>query len=93
MSEEKQIEEMAEIMRHSCEKECRRNKYGKLDCEYCEAELLYNAGYRFQPAADVEEVVRCADCKWWHTGGCAFRQDAVPGLPAKDDFCSHGERW
>lgn len=57
------------------------------------AECLYDAGYRFQPAADVEEVVRCADCKWWHTGGCAFRQDAVPGLPAKDDFCSHGERW
>ena len=43
-----QIEEMAEIMRHSCEKECQRNKYGEIDCEYCEAELLYNAGYRKQ---------------------------------------------
>lgn len=48
MSKEKQIEEMAETMRHSCEKECRRNKYGEFDCEYCEAELLYNAGYRKQ---------------------------------------------
>lgn len=48
MSKEKQIEEMAETMSHSCEKECRRNKYGEFDCEYCEAELLYNAGYRKQ---------------------------------------------
>lgn len=52
MSKEKQIEEMAEIMRHSCEKECRRNKYGEFDCEYCEAELLYNAGYRKQSEAE-----------------------------------------
>lgn len=49
MSKEKQIEEMAEVMGHSCEKECRRNKYGEFDCEYCEAELLYNAGYRKIP--------------------------------------------
>lgn len=45
-----------------------------------------------QPAADVVEVVRCKDCKWWHTDGCAFRKDAVKYLPAADDFCSHGER-
>ena len=42
--------------------------------------------------ADVVEVVRCKDCKWWHTDGCAFRKDAVKDLPAADDFCSYGER-
>ena len=44
------------------------------------------------PTADVVEVVRCKDCKWWHTEGCVFRKDAVEGLPTADDFCSHGER-
>ena len=46
----------------------------------------------WKPADDVVEVVRCKDCKWWHTDGCAFRKDAVKDLPAADDFCSHGER-
>ena len=44
------------------------------------------------PASDVVEVIRCKDCEWWHTDGCAFRKDAVKDLPAADDFCSHGER-
>ena len=51
-----------------------------------------NKAVRRVPAADVVEVVRCCDCKWWHTGGCAFRKDAMGGLPAADNFCSHGER-
>lgn len=46
----------------------------------------------FIPAADVVEVVRCKDCKWWHKGGCAFRKDCTADLPSADDFCSHGER-
>jgi hypothetical protein len=58
MSKEKQIEDMAEIMRHSCEKECRRNKYGEFDCEYCEAELLYTAGYRKQSEGEWIELKR-----------------------------------
>ena len=44
------------------------------------------------PPADVVEVVRCKDCKWWHTNACAFRNDCADGLPCADDFCSHGER-
>ena len=71
MSKEKQIEEMAETMRHSCEKECKRNKYGEFDCEYCEAELLYNAGYRKQSEGHWEivkgsngkEKMVCTNCR------------------------------
>lgn len=48
MSKEKQIEEMAEVLRHSCDNECFKNKDGFADCEACEACLLYNAGYRKQ---------------------------------------------
>ena len=54
MSRENQIEEMAEVMRHSCENECFRNKDGFIDCEACEACLLYDAGYRKQSENVIE---------------------------------------
>lgn len=55
-----------------------------------------------QPAADVVEVVRCRDCKWFnhytmecesddvatdHEGGASFSINFGP-----DDFCSYGQR-
>ena len=49
-----------------------------------------------QPAADVVEVVRCKDCKYWqdNNGGypheeCKWSENETPDL---DDFCSYGER-
>lgn len=54
------------------------------------------------PAADVAEVVRCRDCKWFnhytmecesddvatdHEGGASFSINFGP-----DDFCSYGQR-
>lgn len=60
-----------------------------------------------QPTADVESVVRCRDCKYWHkkTGYCLknsyFKDsDGMSCSPAdspdftffnEDDFCSYGE--
>lgn len=72
MSKEKQIEEMAETMRHSCEKECRRNKYGEFDCEYCEAELLYNAGYRKQSENVIEVPCKIGDTVYVVSQGAGF---------------------
>lgn len=54
-----------------------------------------------QPAADVAEVVRCKNCKWfadnndgeWY--GCQMFQvvQITPeDAPKPDDFCSYGER-
>ena len=54
-----------------------------------------------QPAADVAEVVRCKNCKWfadnnggeWY--GCQMFQVVritPEGAPKPDDFCSYGER-
>lgn len=40
-----------------------------------------------QPTADVEEVVRCKDCKYWHGGDC-YRIE----LTKSNDFCSYGEK-
>ena len=48
MSREKRIEEMAEVLRHSCDNECFKGKDGFTDCDVCEACLLYEAGYRKQ---------------------------------------------
>ena len=42
-----------------------------------------------QPAADVVEVVRCKDCKWWDGIECKTRDIDVVDV---DDFCSYGER-
>ena len=53
------------------------------------------------PAADVAEVVRCKDCKWfadnnggeWY--GCKMFhvvRITPEDAPKPDDFCSYGER-
>lgn len=42
------------------------------------------------PAADVAPVVRCKDCKHWHTTECAL--DYAMFEPTDDSFCSYGKR-
>lgn len=46
------------------------------------------------PAADVEDVVRCKDCKW-HSGNCVggyYNCIINMHLVGADDYCSCGER-
>lgn len=43
------------------------------------------------PAADVAEVVRCKDCRWWNHAGCAIRIVDDTDKPQANDFCSYGE--
>lgn len=43
------------------------------------------------PSADVVEVVRCKDCKWWKPfndkmGDCGY------DMKHKDQYCDRGER-
>ena len=50
-----------------------------------------------QPTADVVEVVRCRDCKYWGgvTYGYVCRNFSgidTKSCTAADDFCSYGER-
>ena len=69
MSKEKLIEEMTEILEHSCERECPK----PTNCDYCQAVLLYNAGYRKQSegewvkfrlsADDTANRWKCSVCK------------------------------
>ena len=46
------------------------------------------------PAADVQEVVRCKDCKFWDgEGRCeATENGLIREFTKPDDFCSYGER-
>ena len=44
------------------------------------------------PAADVVEVVRCKDCKWYNKSGCAIYIADDTDKPTDNDFCSYGER-
>lgn len=44
------------------------------------------------PSADVQQVVRCRDCKWFNKIGCAIKIVDESDKPHEDDFCSFGER-
>lgn len=44
------------------------------------------------PAADMVEVVRCKDCKWFGDIGCAIRIVDDSDRPSENDFCSFAER-
>lgn len=47
-----------------------------------------------QPTADVVEVVRCRDCKYFLTDDDTMYCERATGLDQilPDDFCSYGER-
>ena len=44
------------------------------------------------PSADVVEVVRCKDCKWFNRFGCAIEIVDSTDRPKENDYCSFGER-
>ena len=44
------------------------------------------------PTADVVEVVRCKDCKWFGKVGCAIMIADDYDKPTEDDYCSFAER-
>ena len=50
--------------------------------------LNFQQYVELQPAADVEPVVRCKDCKWYETGVCDF----LGAVTLDDDYCSIGAR-
>lgn len=43
------------------------------------------------PPADVVEVVRCKDCKFFCRGNRCYCEE-FGGIVTEDDFCSRGER-
>ena len=56
-------------------------------------------GYRcehYKSTADVVEVVRCKDCKYWQDNNDGYPHEECRWgngeTPDADDFCSYGER-
>jgi hypothetical protein len=39
------------------------------------------------------QIIRCKDCKWFGTIGCAISIMDDSDKPSEDDFCSFAERW
>lgn len=44
------------------------------------------------PAADVDPVVRCKDCKYNRGSKKCLNPDSFFVVPKDDDFCSYGEK-
>lgn len=46
------------------------------------------------PAADVEPVVRCRDCMYWHTSDCACAEGLgfCSGDPNAEFYCARGKK-
>lgn len=38
------------------------------------------------------EIIRCRDCKWFGSAGCAVRIVDDSDKPTEDDYCSFAER-
>lgn len=50
---------------------------------------------QLQPTADVAEVVRCEDCKYYNRDRCKHERHETHSRAVyqyDDDFCSYGER-
>lgn len=59
--------------------------------------LMERQRIREIPAADVVEVVRCRECKYWRGidefgDGYCGNSDGIDNVAKPDDFCSHGTR-
>ena len=44
------------------------------------------------PAADVVEVVRCEDCRYWDNRFDVMVCNLTDGMKGASDYCSYGER-
>ena len=42
--------------------------------------------------ADLMQVVRCKDCEWFNSVGCAIYIVDESDMPQENDFCSFGKR-
>ena len=86
---EKAIEEIRLTFCKDC------NSYNGVMCRACNFDDAMSY-IEDVPTADVVEVVRCKDCKYWENGKdyepyCNHIEGTFSDT-TEDDFCSHGER-
>lgn len=61
--------------------------YDSNDCEECRFDRLMKI-----PAADVVEVVRCKDCRYFTGKSCMINEGMRESPIDGNGFCSYGER-
>ena len=75
-------------------KDCLHNGLCKDMHKFGVVDLPYNddgaACDHYKSSADVVEVVRCKDCKYCGTSGCAM--DVYSFDVVEEGYCSYGER-
>lgn len=87
-------EKAIEAIRHTYCKDC--NNYNGVRCRACEFDDAMSE-IEDCPTADVVEVVRCKDCKYWGGAIYGYICNAWSGINTKHytkptEFCSYGER-
>lgn len=61
-------------------------------CVFHITENEYKKCPHFKNKADVADVVRCENCRWWKTNGCWYHQPGRCVEREPQDFCSDGVR-
>lgn len=82
-TEERMVTKMAEYIDRQALLEKMKNWHEKTSLVSCVHSI---------PAADVVEVVRCKDCKWFNKIGCAITIVDDSDKPKENDYCSFAER-
>ena len=74
-------------------------KETKNDCKHYPNKVVCDFAIKManlMPSVDVQEVVRCKDCRWRSTEECAMYYRCNCGeqhtWECDNDFCSYGER-
>ena len=92
MNQNKQIEEIRNIIETDCDFVCEKCEFnGKEHCFICYcSNALYNAGYRKQSKNTVE-VTRCEKCRYWENGVC-YNEAQKYLFTDKNHYCSYGTK-
>ena len=69
-----------------CESKC---EHAGKDREFV---CIHGVSCKVKKVEDKVSVIRCKDCVWWHTKGCAFKDNCTDNLPSAEDFCSQATR-
>lgn len=101
MAEYIEREALMNDFRNYLMEKCDRNRCVSAEsCQACESKCLWYRIIVKAPAADVVEVVRCKDCKYYehpeyyhyNGGGTKDVCRTFKRQMQADDFCSYGER-
>lgn len=90
-------ETIVDALNRLCDRVCQYSKaQRKVMCAACPLGDAFTVVEDDIPAADVAEVVRCGECKWYklsnyNTVGIHICQ-RFSGVRGEHDFCSRGEK-